>query len=57
MKILRKVLVVLGFIAVVGSPLSSEAAGTRMTVVATLSTFADLVKTIGDDHVEVSTIA
>jgi ABC-type Zn uptake system ZnuABC Zn-binding protein ZnuA len=37
--------------------LSAAAAAKRVNVVATLSTFADLAKTIGADHVEVSAVA
>ncbi len=57
---MRRVSIVLfvavGWLHLVGGP-PPAAAADRLKVVATLSTFADLVKTIGAEHVEVSAIA
>jgi len=46
-----------GVLALAASPVGASAAEKRLNVVATLSTFADLAKTIGGDHVDVSYVA
>ena len=55
-RMMHRSLVFLGLLILVGGPLV-HGAEKRLTVVATLPTFADLVKTIGGDHVKVSSIA
>ncbi len=56
MKRLTRWLLVCGFLMLTGNAATSEAAK-PLRVVATLTTFADLVKTIGGDQVEVTAIA
>ncbi len=56
MKRLMRLLVVCGLLGLAGGATTSEAAK-PLRVVATLTTFADLVKTIGGDHVDVTSIA
>ena len=57
MRIISRCFMVIGLLGLVGfSPTRSEA-GERLRVVATLSTFADLARTIGGEHVEVSAVA
>jgi len=49
--------ILIGIACVVAGGLPAGAADTRLNVVATLSTFADLANTIGGEHVQVSSIA
>ncbi len=49
--------ILIGMACMVAGGLPTGAAEMRLNVVATLSTFADLVRTIGGEHVQVSSIA
>jgi len=53
----RVVLYLVGLLALAAHPVDAGAVDKPLNVVATLTTFADLAKTIGGDHVQVSAVA